>query len=36
MIGRLPGLVSHVIEEQTNEVSFRKIVDIDEIVYDGD
>lgn len=36
MIGRLPGLVAHVIEEQTNEVSFRKIVDIDEIVYDGD
>lgn len=36
MIGRLPGLVSHVIEEQTNEVSFRKIVDVDEIVYDGD
>jgi citrate synthase len=36
MIGRLPGLVAHVIEEQTNEVPFRKIVDIDEIIYDGD
>jgi citrate synthase len=36
MIGRLPGLVAHVIEEQSNEVSFKKFIDIDDIIYDGD
>jgi citrate synthase len=35
MIGRLPGLISHVYEEKVREPAFRKFFDIDEIYYDG-
>ncbi len=35
MIGRLPGLVAHVIEEQSNEIPFRNFIDINDIFYDG-
>jgi citrate synthase len=33
MVGRLPGIISHVFEEMTVETPFRKFVDIDEIHY---
>lgn len=33
MVGRLPGIISHVFEEKTVETPFRKFVDIDEIHY---
>ena len=33
MVGRLPGIISHVFEEMTVEPPFRKFVDIDEIHY---
>lgn len=33
MIGRLPGIISHVFEEKTMEPPFRKLFDIDEIHY---
>lgn len=33
MMGRLPGIISHVFEEKTNELPFRKFFDIDEIHY---
>ncbi|MCK9150989.1 citryl-CoA lyase [Methanobacterium alcaliphilum] len=35
MIGRLPGLISHVYEEKVREPAFRKFFDGDEIYYDG-
>jgi citrate synthase len=35
MIGRLPALISHVYEEKTQETPFRKIIETDEIYYDG-
>lgn len=35
MIGRLPGLISHVYEEKIREPEFRKFFDIEEIYYDG-
>ena len=35
MIGRLPGLISHVYEEKVREPDFRKFFDADEIYYDG-
>ncbi len=35
MIGRLPGLISHVYEEKVREPDFRKFFDIEEIYYDG-
>jgi len=35
MIGRLPGLISHAYEEKTRESPFRKLIEIDEIYYDG-
>lgn len=35
MIGRLPGLISHVNEEQNQESPFRKFIEHDEICYDG-
>lgn len=35
MIGRLPGLISHVYEEQNQESPFRKFIETDEICYDG-
>lgn len=35
MIGRLPGLISHVYEEQNQEIPFRKFIEADEICYDG-
>jgi citrate synthase len=35
MIGRLPALISHVHEEKTQETPFRKIIEADEIYYDG-
>ncbi|MBP2046193.1 citryl-CoA lyase [Methanobacterium aggregans] len=35
MMGRLPALVSHVHEEQTNESPFRKLFETDEIEYSG-
>jgi citrate synthase len=35
MIGRLPALISHVNEEKTQETPFRKIIEADEIYYDG-
>lgn len=31
MIGRLPGIIAHVNEEKTNEIPFRKIIELDEI-----
>ncbi len=33
MVGRLPGIISHVFEEKTVETPFRKFVDVDEIHY---
>ncbi|NLM03383.1 MAG: citryl-CoA lyase, partial [Methanothermobacter wolfeii] len=36
MIGRLPGLISHVYEEKVREPAFRKFFDIEEIHYDGE
>jgi citrate synthase len=33
MMGRLPGIISHVFEEKTVEPPFRKFFDIDEIHY---
>jgi citrate synthase len=33
MMGRLPGIISHVFEEKTAEPPFRKFFDIDEIHY---
>ena len=33
MMGRLPGIISHVFEEKTSEPPFRKFFDIDEIHY---
>jgi citrate synthase len=35
MIGRLPGILTHVNEEKTRESPFRKFFEIDEIYYDG-
>lgn len=35
MIGRLPAIIAHVHEEKTREAPFRKLVDIEEIYYDG-
>lgn len=35
MIGRLPGLISHVNEEKMQESPFRKFIESDEICYDG-
>lgn len=35
MIGRLPALISHVHEEKTQESPFRKLVEVDEVYYDG-
>ena len=36
MIGRLPGLISHVYEEKVREPDFRKFFDADgNIYYDG-
>jgi citrate synthase len=35
MIGRLPGILTHVDEERTREPSFRKFFEMDEIYYDG-
>jgi citrate synthase len=35
MIGRLPGILTHVDEERTRESSFRKFFEMDEIYYDG-
>ena len=33
MMGRLPGIISHVFEEKTVEPPFRKIFEVDEIHY---
>jgi citrate synthase len=33
MMGRLPGIISHVFEEKNNEDPFRKLFDLDEIHY---
>lgn len=35
MIGRLPGILTHVNEEKTRESAFRKFFEIEEIYYDG-
>jgi citrate synthase len=35
MIGRLPGILTHVNEEKTRESAFRKFFEIEEIHYDG-
>ena len=35
MIGRLPGLISHVYEEKVLESDFRKFIDIEDVYYDG-
>jgi citrate synthase len=35
MIGRLPGILTHINEEKTREAPFRKLFEIDEIHYDG-
>ncbi len=35
MIGRLPGLISHIYEEKTRETPFRKFFEVDEIYYNG-
>lgn len=35
MMGRLPAIVSHVYEEKTNELPFRKFFEADEIHYNG-
>ncbi len=34
IIGRVPGLLAHIQEEKTQEQSFRKLVDVDEINQD--
>ncbi len=35
IIGRLPALISHVHEEKTQETPFKKLIETDEIYYDG-
>ena len=35
MIGRLPGILTHINEEKTREAPFRKFFESDEIHYDG-
>ena len=35
MIGRLPGILTHVDEEKTRESPFRKLFEVEEIYYDG-
>ena len=35
MIGRLPGILTHVNEEKTREFPFRKLFEVEEIYYDG-
>ncbi|MCE5213654.1 MAG: citryl-CoA lyase [Methanobacterium sp.] len=35
MIGRIPALISHVHEEKTQETPFKKLIETDEIYYDG-
>ena len=35
MIGRLPGILTHINEEKTRESPFRKFFEMDEIYYDG-
>lgn len=35
MIGRLPGILTHINEEKNREQPFRKFFEIDEIYYDG-
>jgi citrate synthase len=35
MIGRLPALISHVDEEKSQETPFRKIIEANEIYYNG-
>jgi citrate synthase len=35
IIGRIPGIVAHVYEENVDEDEFRKFCDIDDIVYKG-
>ena len=35
IIGRVPGIISHIHEENMDEEEFRRFCDIDDIVYDG-
>lgn len=35
IIGRLPGIIAHVNEEKNNEIPFRKILELDEILYES-
>lgn len=35
MIGRLPGIISHIHEEKMDEEEFRKFCDLDDIIYQG-
>jgi len=36
MIGRVPGLIAHIHEENTQEEEFRKFCDIEDVVYHGE
>lgn len=36
IIGRIPAIIAHVIEENTREAPFRKLFDVDDIYYDGE
>lgn len=35
IIGRVPGIIAHIREENMDEEEFRRFCDIDDIVYDG-
>ena len=35
MIGRLPGIIAHIHEENMDEEEFRRFLDLDDIVYDA-
>lgn len=35
MIGRLPGIVAHIHEENMDEEEFRRFCDLDDVIYEG-
>lgn len=35
IIGRLPGIIAHIHEENMDEEEFRRFCDLDDIIYDG-
>ncbi|MCL2157258.1 MAG: citryl-CoA lyase, partial [Methanobrevibacter sp.] len=36
MIGRIPGLIAHIHEENTQEKGFRKFCEIEDLAYQGE